>query len=577
MNKIIKNTANLLKVTACTLAFSALAAAPCVPVLAGVSVEYSTEEGTHLFPDRIILTDVSTLGEESLPENSYGKLVFSDPDAGISAGELGAEVKLIPSDGQDLSWASGYDAQENVVRRQVQVVVVYSDGDGAEEVKAAEDAERSSEEEQDAAEPAAQSTSADQDTQDTAVPDGKASEEQIAQADAEPSEEQSTAAGDEPAEAASGPEAASDQDEASLSGQNAESPADGTANETLVDVESFDAAMKAAAEEAAAAIAAAAQTSDGQGSAAEQAPADQPAASDMGGAPGEDAQAAADVPSEPVKTIFDSYTEEDTRSTEYGQDLTEEQKLEAAAANHTSNGIFVSGTNLPWYVQFTAKNEDYREFASAGTANIFASFRFELKDLSTGSDYEIPDGEYVSVNVPVKEGYNYTVEHILDNGGVELITPALTGSILSFSTHSFSSFGIAGSRPVVDSLAEDTYNTVTPAPTSTPLPSSQGSTSQSRNTGNAGTSAGNTTSGNATTGNSNNGTGTPAGNNAGYSNSAQTSAGTPTVNQTVTNNTDSNHFNVQTGDDTPILPLIGIVAAALVVIVLILILKRKRK
>ena len=575
MNKIIKKAVRLMKGAACALALAAFVMAECTPVLAGVSVEYSTEEGTHLFPDKIILTDVSFLGEEGLPANSYGRLEFTDPDAAVSEGEIGAEVRLIPGDGQDLSWASGYDPEENVVKRQVRVIIVSSGED--ENIEASETNEVMEAEAADNEAPAA-------------AADTDASEGENTQAVQDSAEENEAAS-----ETSQNTETANEQNVENDSDQNAESPSEGTENESLVDVESFDAAMQAASAAIAEASLAAAegqiQDAAGQPREVQEQPAvtqeqtavPQDQAAFLPGQTDSDPEqesaasgsdSVVEVPAEEQKTIFDSDTEEDTRSTEYGEDLTEEQKLEAAAANHTSNGIFVTGTNLPWYVQFTAESEDFREYASAGTATIFASFRFELKDLSTGADYEIPDGEYVSVTVPVKEGYDYTVEHVLDNGGVELITPSVTGNILSFSTHSFSSFGIAGSRPVVDSLEEDASGFApSPAPTSTPIPSSQGS-------GNGGTPYSGTSSGNGTSGipySSNSGSGTAVSGTSNNSGASQTAVGTVATDQTVTNYTGSDHFNVPTGDDTPILPLVGIVAAALVVIILIIILKSKRK
>lgn len=54
--------------------------------------------------------------------------------------------------------------------------------------------------------------------------------------------------------------------------------------------------------------------------------------------------------------------------------------------------------------------------------------------------------QYVSVTIPVKEGYEYSIEHLLANGATETIVPSVNGSTMVFSTHSFSPFGIAGFR-----------------------------------------------------------------------------------------------------------------------------------
>ena len=98
------------------------------------------------------------------------------------------------------------------------------------------------------------------------------------------------------------------------------------------------------------------------------------------------------------------------------------------------------------------------------------------------TEYEIPDGQYVSVTIPVKEGYKYSIEHLLDNGATETIIPSVNGNTMVFSTHSFSPFGIAGSRQLVGPDAGndmDDTDAVTPAPASS---DSQSSDSGKNNT-----------------------------------------------------------------------------------------------
>ena len=53
------------------------------------------------------------------------------------------------------------------------------------------------------------------------------------------------------------------------------------------------------------------------------------------------------------------------------------------------------------------------------------------------------------MTVPVKAGYEYTIEHLLDNGATESIIPTVENDTMVFSTHSFSPFGIAGSKQLV--------------------------------------------------------------------------------------------------------------------------------
>ena len=122
--------------------------------------------------------------------------------------------------------------------------------------------------------------------------------------------------------------------------------------------------------------------------------------------------------------------------------------------------------------------ENY-EFKNEDKATIFQSYEFKLWDLKNNTEYEIPDGQYVSVTIPVKEGYKYSIEHLLDNGATETIIPSVNGNTMVFSTHSFSPFGIAGFRPIVgEDIANGAYgdgSTPTPTPTvtisGTPTPS----------------------------------------------------------------------------------------------------------
>ncbi len=160
--------------------------------------------------------------------------------------------------------------------------------------------------------------------------------------------------------------------------------------------------------------------------------------------------------------------ENDDRLVTIDEEISEEEKQRIAEENHSSNGITVTGNNLPWYVQFRAYEMEESQFSINADTNVFRGFEFELWDLRTNTEYEIPEGEYVSVIIPVLEGYTYTVEHILDNGAVETIIPTVNGSTLIFSTHSFSPFGIAGSTTIVGGdIMDDGYQ----SPTATPTPS----------------------------------------------------------------------------------------------------------
>lgn len=233
------------------------------------------------------------------------------------------------------------------------------------------------------------------------------------------------------------------------------------------------------------------------------------------------------------KNIFDNpqdFMVSTARPDTAEEDLTAEEQAVAASVNHNCEGIQVSGVDLPWYVQFQVTSGEAYEFKNEDKATIFQSFEFKLWDLKNNTEYEIPDGQYISVTIPVKEGYEYSIEHLLDNGATETIIPSVNGSTMVFSTHSFSPFGIAGFRPIVgDEIANGAYGdngTPTPTPTvtisGTPTPSPSV-------TGTAGTNGTSGTSGNGTTGGQTNGnTNGTAGNNGtgGTGTSGNTNTGT---------------------------------------------------
>ena len=229
------------------------------------------------------------------------------------------------------------------------------------------------------------------------------------------------------------------------------------------------------------------------------------------------------------KNIFDNpldFTTADTRPATAEDDLTEEEQAARAAQNHSCEGISVSGIDLPWYVQFQVTSGENYEFKNEDKATIFQSYEFKLWDLKNNTEYEIPDGQYVSVTIPVKEGYKYSIEHLLDNGATETIIPSVNGSTMVFSTHSFSPFGIAGFRPIVgEDIANGAYgdgSTPTPTPTvtisGTPTPSPSVTGTGTNGTNESGTGKTDSNSGNETGGNTGDSNGNSNGNTNGSSN-----------------------------------------------------------
>lgn len=249
--------------------------------------------------------------------------------------------------------------------------------------------------------------------------------------------------------------------------------------------------------------------------------------------------------------IFDRPVDElieDSRPTTADETLTEEEKAARGEENHSCAGISVSGINLPWYVQFRATSGDSYQFTNQEDAAIFQSYEFELWDLQNDTEYIIPDGEYISVTVPVKEGYEYIIEHLLDNGATETIVPSVDGNTMIFSTHSFSPFGIAGSKPLVGSdIAENSY------------PDSQ------EQLGTSGVNAQQQSSLTAT----------PSG-------SSGTNAATPAAaasdkdNESESSQNSSSRKAVNTGDTTNIYPFVILLAVAVIFVGVVVYLKKRK-
>ncbi len=274
--------------------------------------------------------------------------------------------------------------------------------------------------------------------------------------------------------------------------------------------------------------------------------------------------------------IFDG-TEKDITADDRAQlveetaEPSDEEKAQLAEENHTCNGISVSGINLPWYVQFRVASGENYEFTNEAEANVFKSYEFELWDLKNNTEYEIPDGEYLSVTVPVKAGYDYTIEHLLDSGAMETIVPSVEGSTMVFSTHSFSPFGIAGSKALVGEEIEDgsySSGTTTSSTTTTTTPQAAATTAASSSTGN--TVNNTTNNSNSTTSGSTNTTSVQSGT------SDNQNSASDSTDQSEADNKSNSVGAVETGDNTPILPFVIIGIAAAVIVAVLVYLKKKK-
>ena len=494
-----------------------------VPVMAGSTAEV---EVSSLIPDNVTVEQPVPLSEISLPKSDYGTLSWVDSSSVPTKRVQSYDVVFRPYKASDLAKFSGWDGQSDTIYSSVTVVVSsfskdtdytdngYENQDSQETQENGNTGENGedtttetpgSTEISDNGEVKDESEAKDQYTPDTAGGDIDAADTvDKAQDTAETPDNKDVSTDTEKKDSAD----ATETPEVTATPDDAENPEVTETPETTVTP-------------------------------------DVTATPDVTETPGADKD-----------NIFDGTEKEivpDQRAqTVAEEEPSDEEKIELAATNHTCNGISVSGINLPWYVQFRAASGENYEFSNEAEANLFKSYEFELWDLKNNTEYEIPDGEYISVTVPVKAGYDYTIEHLLDSGAMETIVPSVDGSTMVFSTHSFSPFGIAGSKTLVGEEIEDgsySSGTTTTASTTVSPTTASSSTTTAANSSTSGTSV---------------------------QSSADQSG---TDNSTSDQGTQSGSRSVKavsTGDSTPILPFVIIgIAAAVIVAVLVYLKKRK--
>lgn len=523
-----------------------------------------------LFPDNITVTDPVSLAEVGFPDNKYGKLKWVDDSIELTEHVQSCEAVFVPEEGIDLTDMEGWDKELGGVVSHINVIVSSIAGDDMdEETGELEETEESQETESEDMDAVEEETSGEweDEKEDTGVSDENEADTE------EPSEESA----DENADAEILPEDGESEEENSEDSAESDSTEAGGADgqEDNGEVPEEESNQNNSADK------------DETGAVEEVPDQEEP------GSEGNDSN------------IFDDpedFDEEDERPTELPESLTEEEKLQHAIMNHSCEGISVSGINLPWYVQFRVTSGESYEFANESEAEIFKSYEFELWDLQNNTEYEIPDGEYISVTVPVKEGYDYTVEHLLDNGATETIVPSVEGGVMVFSTHSFSPFGIAGSMQMVGPdfpIGDDVKPTVTPTPSVTGKPGENGTSGNnggtntgsgtnnggSNGTGGVGNSTGISGNGsdsgqNVTSGNSGAGDSTGiSGNGSNFGqNGASGNNGVTGNNANGQNSSQSSGSHaVETGDTTAILPFVALVLAAVILIGAVIYLKTKKK
>ena len=446
-----KNTKNTFGRSFSILAAAALSmtliGGQAFPTYAGSS---SGIETGAMIPDNITIDTPTALANVALPSNEYGTLSWVDGSYVPQKRVQSCEVVFKPSAGADLSGLPGWDSASGTLTGYVTVVVSGLDS-------ASEDTDNDEQKDSSQSDESYDTENSDKDSKDVSDKETQ-QDSKDENADQEDSSSDSSSAD-------------SSTDKNSDSSTDVKDPAEEDKNEedpevtevpdiTVTPVQKDDSQNTEEKEE---------ETAETTVT---------PAASDTGDNTEDtdnnkkennseitEIPEITENPDENTDNIFDRKDEpEDKRPQNAATDITETEMEAIAQQNHTCDGITVSGIDLPWYVQFRVSGGDDYQFTNEEDAAIFKSYEFELWDTQKNTEYKIPDGEYISVTVPVKAGYTYSIEHLLDNGAMETIIPSVDGDTMTFSTHSFSPFGIAGSKSLVGPDAgSDSSVTVTPA------------------------------------------------------------------------------------------------------------------
>ena len=397
----------------------------------------STVQVSSLIPNNVTIDQPVPLSDISLPKSDYGTLSWADGSCVPSARVQIYDVVFRPYNAADLAKISGWDGQSDAIYSSVTVVV--------------------------------SSISKDSDYEETQTEQKTADTENIAQNTEENTEENTEASTTDNTEENTETTVPEVTPEVTENPENTENTADSesTEDKNNADTDSTEVTETPDNDNTDNII-----TENTEAPAVTVTPSENRDTPEAVETPGSaDIAEVTETPSvtdtpEPTVTpeadkdnIFDGtekkITPDERAQTVTDEEPSDEEKIELAATNHTCNGISVSGINIPWYVQFRAASGENYEFSNEAEANLFKAYEFELWDLKNNTEYEIPDGEYISVTVPVKAGYDYTIEHLLDSGAMEKIVPSVDGSTMVFSTHSFSPFGIAGSKTLVGEEIED--------------------------------------------------------------------------------------------------------------------------
>lgn len=579
-------------------------------------------ESGAVIPDNITIDSPTALSNVALPSNSYGTLSWVDGSYVPEKRVQSCAVVLKPSTGADLSGLPGWDSSSGTLTGYVTVVISSLDSSSDENESADSSSDKAydesdsykdendSENKDDTSESSAETSdekSEDSSNEETAengnVSEGDSYESSSETENRKDDNKDSTDVTETPdAQDSSSDKTNTDKNEETADNDNADEKKDNTEDNTTDDSADKDSTDKDTADNADPDITetpeATVTPSENKNKADQDKDTDVTKTPEVTVTPAEDDSKTdsssdtdkedaekdnkkdskdetpdvTETPEEDKDNIFDRKDEEeDKRPQNAGTDLTETEKEQTAARNHTCDGITVSGIDLPWYVQFRVSGGEDYEFTNEEDATIFKSYEFELWDTQKNTEYKIPDGEYISVTVPVKAGYTYSIEHLLDNGAMETIIPSVDGGTMTFSTHSFSPFGIAGSKSLVgpDAGTDSSSNTTKTTPAATSSTDTTSSSDTPDITGSDGTE--NTDSA------------------ADLDTSADLSSGTADLEGTSSQNSTSSDESedeasqatskkqVNTGDNTQILPFVILFVAAAVVAGVAVFFKKRKK
>ena len=521
-----------------------------------------------LIPSSVVISEPTALSNISLPQSKYGSLSWENGSAVPDAYEKNYSIVFKSNGSADLSGISGYDAGSGTLKGSVTVVVkslAPTETPTPEATATPEPTETPTPEV--TKEPETPDSDMDDSQEDQSETDSNQSteedKEEVGGKEDSTDEEDEVSTGDSQTDtdlkedSSSDTEekenSASDADKGEDSSENADKGSDSSDTEQTENEDSQTDSNKEQDGEK--------ETSDKTDSGKEDSNQDNAEETDSK----EDSDEQENTESD---TGINDITEEDLENAAQEQPETADpeavpqDQAQAAAENHTCGGISVSADFLPWYVQFRVSSGDSYEFSNEEEASIFQSYEFELWNLLEDKPYEIPEGKYVTVTVPVKEGYEYTIEHLLGDGSSETIIPTVYGSTMIFSVDSFSPFGIAGSKPLVgDEIAEGGYSEDTPTPTPTKAPSTGSSVTRSDSSANSSANSSQSSS-------------------SSYTESESSNNNSSSVERTVTYQNKTAQA-VQTGDTTAILPFIimavvGLVVIAAIIIIILVVHNRRR-